>query len=271
MSPCSCRDRLRTHLVRDWGRNVKKLPLVALVLTTACLVSTSDAAILNTLVGFDHTPGWTGKLQADLSASGGNTELFSLSTAARAQYQGARHRFRLIGGYTKTRSGSQDIAESAFGHLRHNYELTRRVSTLEFVQVQHDPFQSLRRRTLAGLGARLDLLRAGKRYCGVGVAHMFEWEKLSGGGSKAVQKRMSAFVDLELATRKGVKVTATGFVQPRWKSFSDYRAIADLGVEATLAGSLSLTTGFDWSYDARPAPGVKRTDWSVSTGLSLSL
>jgi hypothetical protein len=54
------------------------------VLATA---RSAPAQIVNTLSGFSEVPGWSGVAEATFAQSGGNTEVFTLGTAGKVQWQ----------------------------------------------------------------------------------------------------------------------------------------------------------------------------------------
>ncbi len=239
---------------------------VGLVIATA-----ADAQILNTLRGWSDTePGWSGKLGASFSASGGNTDVVSLAASARAQWRGGRHRVRGLVGGSRTESDGRKSSESLVGHVRHNVEVVTGISTLVFAQVQENPFQRLKSRVLLGAGGRVDVARRETWELSVGVAHMFEAERLDGESGRREDHRLSSFASAEGELSETVTIDATAFYQPLWSDFADSRLVASGSISVALVGSLSLDVAGAVQVDTRPPDGVGRRDWSQITGLSVS-
>jgi len=247
------------------------VPRVALFLFVSIVVaSTANAQILNTLSGFEVRPGWQGEASAFVGLSGGNTEVENYLVNATGQWEGDRNRVRLIGGYDLARTSGTKNRDDLKLHLRHNYHLSTRISSLAFAQYQRNPFQRLELRRLLGGGFRLKLHEDGERRIGLGVSAMYESEELTD-GTTSDTTRFSTYLDLRRDLKEYLHFAIVGWYQPRFSDFSDARAsaIADLDVE--LAKTLALVLSGTWEYDSSPPAGIKKTDWSLRTGLRVSL
>lgn len=242
------------------------IPLL-LTLMLGLVPTAAPGAIVNTLRGFaDGETGWSGTLSGSYGASGGNTAETSLSAAARLQWSSAAERLRLLGSARRTSQAGRETARAVMGHLRHNHRLGRRWSTLSFLQVQENPFQKLKSRTLAGLGFRCDLVERTGWNLAAGLSHMWEREQLEGGGDSTSARRLSLFVSAERQLRPGLLVDGLFFYQPRTGDFQDWRFFGSLQLNVALGASLTLFTGLETAHDSRPAALVRETDWETSTG-----
>ena len=114
-------------------------------------------------------------------------------------------------------------------------------------------------------------MREPENRIGFGLSHMLERERLRDVGKTESAQRLSSFVDAGIRIRQGVEFAAAWFVQPSWSDLSDVRAHLLSELEVELVGSLSLTLSFALSHDSEPPPDVRRTDWSIDTGLSYEL
>ena len=245
---------------------------LAAAVTLLLLAGPVHAQIVDTLAGFAHDDrGWSGGLGAAVATSGGNTERFDLSSAGRVQWASDDDRWRGLGAYGRATSRDETISESAFAHLRQNHRLTDRWWTLAFVQFAHEPFQKLSSRVLVGAGARLSLRVEEGRRIAVGAAPMLEWETLEGAGASDLDTRLSTFLDLETPLGEAVTLAATGFAQPRWEDLGDLRAVVNARLTVELADQLDLVIGGSYAHDANPPEDVRSDDWSLRTGLELSL
>ncbi len=246
--------------------------LVALCAIPGAVSAPAEAQILNTLRGFhDEEKGWSGTADATFSATGGNTETLALSGAAQAQYQSDRERVRLLASGTRKTSRGETDEEKSTAHLRHNHRFLPWMASLEFLQIQRDPFQRLQTRFLAGAGARFDVLRAERWQVALGAADMLDVERIEDEPGTDTTQRLSTFATLDGELRKDAVLQFTAFVQPRWSDFADFRAYATGGLRVKLAGRVSYLTSAEVSHDSRPPAGVKETDWEVKTGFGVSL
>lgn len=245
----------------------------AIVAALAFLLAdaTADAAIINTLRGFSRDePGWSGSLAGSFGASGGNTRESTFEGSGRVQWRGEVNTWRLIGSGRRTTSRGEETARSLLGHLRHNYRLSGKWSTVAFLQAQKNPFQRLDSRYLAGVGGRWDTVHEEGLALALGASHMYEQEKIRDEAGEAHAQRLSTFATFEATLREGVILDVLLFYQPRWSDFGDWRVFGEAGLEIELTGSLSLFTGYQIQHDSRPPAGVEQTDWNTKTGFKFS-
>jgi hypothetical protein len=231
----------------------------------------SRGQILNTLRGFDGAEqGWAGEIGAFFSAASGNTEHVTLSTAAAVQWQGATHRWRLLGEAARAENREETIEESSSLHVRHNARLTPAISSLTFVQHQHDRFQRLDTRFLLGAGARLDFLRREKLEGSWGVSPMLEIERLDRSGAES-RGRLSTFVSLLGRFHERASVDLAAFYQPAFDEIADARAVGVGVFRVEVSGGFAVVLSVRMQHDSDPAPSVEKTDWNTRTGLSVKL
>jgi hypothetical protein len=232
---------------------------------------TGAGQILNTLRGFDPVGvGWSGELASFFGASGGNTENVSLTGSGRVQWQGERHRMRLMGDATHTTSGGTVTEETSVVHVRLNRRLGEAFATILFVQHQHDEFQRLTSRFLSGVGARWDWIRRERLEGSWGVTPMLEVERIEGDSART-NGRLSTFVSVLGRIDDRTTVDVTTFVQPRLDDASDLRAVGTASLRVALAERLSLVVQGSVQYDRRPAETVEKADWKTRTGISVRL
>ena len=228
------------------------------------------AAIVNSLRGFaEEEPGWSGALAGSYGARGGNTEESTFEGSGRLQWRNEPAIWRLIAAGNRTTRGGAETARSSLAHLRHNYLLNQRWATLAFLQFQKNPFQKLESRFLLGLGGRWRAVKGKSAVLDLGAAHMFEQEKIQGGGGFAKAQRLSSFLSLQLTVREGVVIDCLVFYQPRWNDFGDWRIHGETKLEVALSDALSLFTGYNLDHNSRPPTGVDKTDWETRTGFAV--
>lgn len=251
----------------------------AVLLALACAGAPTALAgqvIVNTLRGVwgDAAPGWSGRANASLAFSEGNSDYLQLGIGAAFQLLTERHRLRLLGSETLVRARGEKVSESSVLHLRHNYRLApgSPFATLLFVQNQSNPFQRIDRRTLVGAGARWDAVRDSVWSASLGASYMIESENLAEGIDEGVDvdHRGSFFLSVIGRAGEGFRIDVSGFFQPRLADWDDARAIASAEFTSRITGALGLVTAVDLSHDSDPAAGVEETDLLLRAGVSVS-
>jgi putative salt-induced outer membrane protein YdiY len=260
-------------LLPGWAR-AGRARVVGLLAVATFLVAMAPpgraGTIVNTLEGYQEDGnGWTGGVDGLFSGSGGNTESVQLEVGGRAQWLGARDRLRLQAAMAYEESGGEETERDVVAHLRHNRDLSPAWSTVLFGQIQHNPFQRLRRRWLLGAGLRHDLSDDDRGSVRLGATPMLEIEKLDDAGGTTARGRLSVFLHVARDLRDDVRVDLVGFWQPLFSDVADFRAVGNLTLTVAVTGAVDLKTGVSVEDDARPPAGVERTDWETFVGLAL--
>ena len=243
--------------------------LVLISLVASSWAVPSSAQILNTLRGFDEKEmGWSGGVEGAIATASGNTDYFEFEVGGAVQHQGVKNRWRFLGRTMQRTASGNEIARSQFGHIRHNYRLTPRFSTLAFLQGQYDPFKRIENRYLAGAGAQTDLLKDADWRSVLGASIMYENEELTdNNGITTSDARLSFFLSVFRDVKEGVDVDFVGFYQPLVDNLGDARASVTFGMRADIAGELYTFVRYVAEYDSEPAPGVDDLDQSLRAGL----
>lgn len=241
--------------------------MITLILSS---VPGSAGVILNTLSGTgNQEPGWNGGVEGSFAASGGNSDRMTLSGGGRMVWQGENDVWRIQGQAERAESHSEEIARSVVGHLRQNHRLTGPMHSVAFVQIQHNPFQRLESRWLIGAGGRWDIYDDERGRLSLGATHMIEVERIDGMTGRETEQRLSAFLFVGRQLTEDAKLSGVCFFQPLWSAFEDRRAMANLDLDVSLTGSLSLLVGGSVEYDSDPPADVDTTDWKTTTGLGV--
>lgn len=229
-----------------------------------------EGQIVNTLRGWaEPDSGWSGEVRGQVALSEGNAEYFELTLGGAAQVTTGRHRVRALTSETLRRAGGEKVAESLLLHLRHNLRLRPWLASLAFAQLQYNPFRRLERRTLLGLGARFDIVRAEAWDAALGVSGMLERERITDRSGTETEGRASYFVSVVGRVAPHVRLDTSGFWQPRFAEPGDARAFLEAGVRVDLVGGLGLLVALDLEHDSDPPEGVEETDLTLASGLVL--
>lgn len=245
------------------------LPVLLSLLSVVLLTTpVRGAIILNTLDdGRPRDPGLSGGINGMFSGEGGNTEEINFELGSYLQWdgEGQRLRFHLNGEYTET--AGVETEREVVAHLRHIKRLGGPWSSVIFGQIQHNPFQHLKRRWLLGVGPRLDLIRDDHGLVAVGATPMLEIELVDDADDPLTRGRMSVFLQLIRRLSENTRLNGTVFYQPLFSDVSAARAAGTLALGIDLSGSLEMQTGVEVEYNAEPPEGVEKTDWSTFLGL----
>jgi len=244
------------------------------------LVGSIEAQIINTLRGFDdEEPGWSGGIAGGVAYADGNTEYFEFELDGRIQHQTDRHRLRAIGIDMRRTALGVEVAEARMGHLRHNFRVWSRLSTIAFVQGQYNPFLRIESRVLVGGGARLEIFRGNLWRSAIGATVMRETEELTApdtdqsppsSQAPTTKYRFNYFLTLYRVEKKGLDIDIWGFYQPLVDDFKDARTSAAASVRVDIVGGLYLFSSYVVRHDDSPPVGVKELDSMMRSGLGWS-
>jgi hypothetical protein len=130
-----------------------------------------------------------------------------------------------------------------------------------FAQTARDDYASLRERSLAGTGVRLN------RPLGEGVNHalglgaMSEWRQMEtdAGELNTQTWRANLYLTLSGDLGRGVAVGSTGYFQPRFSDFDDFSAIGEFYLDKALTEQFSIRVIAGVVHDSNPPAGVNST------------
>lgn len=208
----------------------------------------------------DAEQGFTGRLDLGFERLSGNNDTLSYFLKSRTDYIQSYNHFFLVLESTKGESREGLFKDQAFAHLRWTSMWGGWVGSDLFVQSQYDSFKDLVLRQLGGGYLRfVSPLLDGQVALGLGA--MSDYEKLKADRGEGLIARFSSYLSLsEALAEKKIKISLTGYYQPKVSDSSDYRLIAIGQLEVTVVGKLSLVPTFSYTYDSRPPTDVQVDD-----------
>ena len=246
--------------------------VVAAAVLAGPAAGTADGQIVNTLRRWsDAEPGWDGDVEARFALASGNTEYLEFAGGASLQFVASRHRVRAFTNASVRNANDEKVAESLLAHLRHNYRLTPVFSSLVFLQHSSDPFRRIERRTLAGAGTRVDLVREAEWEASIGLSAMYEGEEFTDDPSGDVEHELrgSFFASAIGDVTETLRIDLSAFYQPLFSDWGDDRVFFASSLRTRVIGGLDLLVGFDLTHESRPPEGVEPTDVRLGTGFVL--
>jgi len=256
------------------------LAVLGAVAAVVAVPGRAHAQIVNVqnLVGQDLPEGFSGGLDGTADWRTGNTELLIVSGAATVRYKRDDHLIFAIGRASYGRIGDEDAREQIIGntfeHLRYRWRLTPLVTAEVFAQHEYDEFRRLQFRALAGLGPRFVLLNEKTVGLVVGVAYLFEREKLDDkdgtvdAGDEYSTSRLSSYAVFTTALNEVVTFAETVYFQPNLGDFGDFRLLSESQLLVKLSDRFTFRTAFVIAHDASPPDTVQKTDTSMQSGIS---
>lgn len=151
-------------------------------------------------------------------------------------------------------------------HLRHTRLLKEWPDPEVFTQVEFDEFQLIELRTLYGAGARFSLLQSTHNSLVVGAGAFYEVQKLEDVETKR-GVRANLYLSHLLKIEQRLSLSFITYYQPYIDEVADYWLRPSFALEYSILKSLGFSLSLDYSYNSRPAPGVKTGDLVYNTGL----
>ncbi len=133
----------------------------------------------------------------------------------------------------------------------------------------HDKIADVQWRYTASPGLGYYLMKDANATLGVDAGPAYVWEKVAGVKDDYLALRFAERYDRTLSDTS--KCWQSLEYMPRADDFNDYILNAEIGVEAVLAGPLSIRLVAQDSYDNTPAPGKKENDLKVIGALAYTL
>jgi hypothetical protein len=205
----------------------------------------------------------------------GNTSLFSVSGSAIGQYRSGRHLVFLLARGDFAQSGDAPIANKDLEHLRYRLGLIGPLLAEVFVQHDRDAFRRLSLRAIGGVGPRARIAWFSTFDAAVGVAYMFEHERLAEGdyrdsGATMVNHRLSSYFVISTRIPPNLELGLTAYLQPRLDSFRDVRVLSESSALARATKHLSLKLTLTSAFDSLPPAGVVPLDTTFKGSIQAS-
>jgi putative salt-induced outer membrane protein YdiY len=220
--------------------------------------------------------GWHWGVEGEFSLSRGNTEYVDVLAGIGLGHRWPTDWLRVFTGIDYRSETGAALQSDRFLHVRYNHWYADRWQSFHFVQLQASRTKLLERRMLIGSGVRHRLIDR-TTTLDVGTGAMYEVEDLDGGrvtDDHPIATRVWRMANLVVATRQlteSVRLIGVGYIQPDLADLDDLRVLSDLSLTIALTDNVDLTLRGEWRHDSRPPGDLKRDDFVVRTGLTLSI
>src|SRR5687768_5331685 len=197
------------------------------------------------------TSGWFGSAVASFSGSKSTKSILAVASTTLLEYKSrsTKDLWLLITELSLVKSASEKFSNSGFGHLRYNRKLGNVVRWELFTQIQYNSLTKIDQRILGGTGFRFKLTPYEEAKFYLGIAYMFEYEKLLEPELYHKDHRASSYFSFTLLPTETVSLMSTLYVQPLLKDARDYRISNESTLILAITKKLSLNATFKYSYD----------------------
>lgn len=183
-----------------------------------------------------------------------------------------KRRISVVSNYAFEKARGVRVKNRSFSHLRWTQNITRRWGWDGFLQHQADEFARLEFRGLVGAGARVQLVRKEQSLSWLGLALMYEHERIEDLGRTVNDAlRLTSYIAFEWAPRPDeILIMGRVYYQPNTKDFSDFRILANLEPTFKVNDWLSTGVSYELEHDSKPPVQVLSTDERVKTFVRLT-
>jgi hypothetical protein len=218
--------------------------------------------------------GLSGTVAADLLLKTGNVEHFRVGVGGRVDYQTASTSTFLVGKGNLGLVGSNRFSNAGLVHLRHGRHWLPRLMPEAYAQVNYDEPRLLEFRAVAGGGMRVTLTDGESVGLWLGTGYMFEHERLDLPDTAIHPRttsahRWSSYVSGRVSAGDNLTFLATGYAQPQFDDFADFRILCEMSLGVSVTRALALTVGFSLRYDSRPPDDVVSLDTELRNGVAV--
>jgi len=221
---------------------------------------------------YDDTSGWSGSLDASVSAAQNDELFYSAGFRPRVQHKTRKNYWFLISDLSYTGSQTKTYANSGMSHLRYSRRLNNGPWKWEaYGQVQYNELLNQKLRALGGTGLRWKFIDTNNVRFFVGSSLFYEYEELQEEHILNEAVRWSNYLSWMINLKSGFYFTAVSYVQPNIEDFGDVRYAGQYSLGMAIAKHVDFRFETNIYYDSKPPVNVREFVFSSSAGLRLRL
>ena len=221
----------------------------------------------NSRIQYDTT-GWKGDVGTSFSYTKNVQQILSINATAHLQYKTEKDLYLLLGNYNLLTSFNQKLVNNMFYHLRYNRKLGEVVRWEAFTQWQQNSLTNIDLRAVVGTGPRFKMLESKKVRIYLGALAMYEHEIDKAPKVVLNDIRSDNYLTFTFNPNPVFDVTSTTFYQPLFRRFSDFRILNQVTFNIKATKHFSISTNWDYSYDAFPALGTPNVNFTITNGFN---
>ncbi|MEI6947375.1 DUF481 domain-containing protein [Paraflavisolibacter sp. H34] len=215
------------------------------------------------------TTGWKGGMGTSFSFTRNIQQILNINANAHLQYKREKDLYLLVANYNLLKTFNQKLSNNMFYHLRYNRKVNEWLRWEAFNQWQQDVLANINLRVLAGTGPRFKVHDKPRLKLYAATLAMFEHEKEKTKPPVVHNDiRSSSYLSLTWKPTEQIQVVSTAFYQPLFRQLSDFRFLHQLNLNVKATKHFSITTAWNYLYDAAPAAGAPNINLSISNGFA---
>ncbi len=214
------------------------------------------------------TTGWKGNIGSSFSFAKNVQQVLNINAAMHLQYKTQKDLYLLLANYNLLKANKQEFSNNMFYHFRYNRKLGKVVRWEAFTQWQQNNITNIDVRALFGTGPRFKVIESKSFRFYAGTLVMYEHERDKNPVVTYIDMRGDIYVSFTYEPNPVFDITATTFYQPLFRAPKDFRILNQITFSIKATKHLSLSTNWDYSYDAFPAIGTPEINYVISNGIN---
>lgn len=251
--------------------------VAAIVSLLIAWASPSDAGIVNvqSSLATEADEGLSGSINGSVDWRTGNIQRLWLTLTPVARYRRGDDLIIGLASAEFFQTEGIDFDQRTFEHVRYRRTLSDWLLGEVFAQHEFNEKRRLLLRMLAGAGPKFALMETERGRLGLGVAYMFEYERLDeddpaliDAGDSDVNHRLSSYLTGSYEVDDRLLLVGTLYGQPKLNNLSDIKVLVENQIVVKVSTRFSFKTSFSLSYDSEPPETVEALDTRLQSGIS---
>jgi putative salt-induced outer membrane protein YdiY len=214
----------------------------------------------------EKKPAWETSAAAGLTLTKGNSDTLLATVSLTTQKKGTANEwaFGVSGAYGENDGNKNNETLQGFG--QYNRLFNERWFGYLRADALHDDIANLDYRVSLSPGIGYYVIKSDRTTLALELGPGYVFEKQGGERNDYLTLRVAERFEHKLNDR--VRIWQSAEFLPEVERFSNYIINAELGIESALTKKLSLRSYLQNTYDNEPAPGSKKNDLKLVTGLA---
>jgi hypothetical protein len=214
-------------------------------------------------------------LSLSYNGTRGNSTTDQISISPVVVLKRKKNEFKLFAAYNVLSQSQNNILNSGYVHVRHNYNFKPFLKTIVFYQLQFNEVLRLTKREVVGAGFRFGLVRKDSLSLALSVGAMHEFELLNRSDLQSFEKyktnyiRGSVVASFKWIVNEHLQVNEVVYYQPYLKNFADYRILNDINISIKVSDHFSFLLISSIRLDSQPPSSIGGYDWNFRVGVNV--
>jgi len=215
-----------------------------------------------------NTTGWKGSIGTSFGLTKNVEQIINLNANVHLQYKTKKDMYLFLANYNFLRGNNKELTNNMFYHLRYNRKFLGLIRWEAFTQWQQNNITNIDLRALAGMGPRFKLHESKRVRLFAGVLAMYEHEVDKNPREVHNDVRSDNYISFTYKPNDIFDLTTTTFYQPLFRRFSDFRVLNQVSFNIKATRRLTLSVNWDYTYDAFPAIGTPKINYTLTNGFN---